>query len=231
MTATGDYTGFAADSLLQALPPELSKKLFSLARPLRIKAGKMVFAGGDAADGCYVIEEGLLKVTVSVETKGERILAVLTPGSIVGEFSVIDGSPRSATVSALRDSKLRFINRIAFQSFAEEHPEFFQHLALLLIRRLRDTNATVATTTFMSLKGRAARVLLNLAEAFGLEVGSGRILIHQKVSQSDLAGMAGIARENMSRILNDWMKSSLVSRVSGYYCLEDQARLVQEARR
>ena len=64
----------------------------------------------------------------------------------------------------------------------------------------------------------------------GREVGSGRILIHQKISQGDLAGMAGIARENMSRILNDWMKSSLVSRVSGYYCLENRAKLVQEAR-
>ena len=227
---TNDYAGFAADSLLQALPPDLSKRLFALARPLRVKAGRMVFAAGDAADGCYVIEEGLLKVTVGLETKGERILAVLVPGSIVGEFSVVDGSPRSATVSAIRDSKLGFINRIVFQSFAEENPEFFRHLALLLIRRLRDTNATVAATSFMSLKGRAARVLLNLAEAFGREVGSGRILIHQKISQGDLAGMAGIARENMSRILNDWMKSSLVSRVSGYYCLEDRAKLAQEAR-
>jgi CRP/FNR family transcriptional regulator, cyclic AMP receptor protein len=231
MSGIGDYAGLPSDSLLLALPAKLSQGLFALARPLQVKAGKTLFAAGDKADGCYVIEEGLLKVTVGLAGKGERILAILVPGSIVGEFSVIDGSPRSAGVVALKDSRLGFVNRIAFQSFVAEHPEFFRHLALVLISRLRDTNATVATTSFMSLKGRAARVLLALAEAFGRNVGSGRVLIHQKISQSDLAGMAGIARENMSRILNDWMKASVVSRLSGYYCLEDEAKLRQEAQR
>ena len=41
--------------------------------------------------------------------------------------------------------------------------------------------------------------------------------------------MAGIARENVSRILQDWMRRSLVSRLAGYYCLEDRAKLKREA--
>ena len=57
----------------------------------------------------------------------------------------------------------------------------------------------------------------------------GRILIRQKVTQSDLAAMAGIARENVSRILNDWMRAKLVSRLAGYYCLENRAALEQRS--
>jgi hypothetical protein len=57
----------------------------------------------------------------------------------------------------------------------------------------------------------------------------GRILIRQKVSQSDLAAMAGIARENVSRALNDWANRSLVSRLAGYYCLENKTALNREA--
>ena len=49
-----------------------------------------------------------------------------------------------------------------------------------------------------------ARTLLELAEHFGKEVGPGRIVIRQKIKQTDLAAMAGIARENVTRILNDW---------------------------
>jgi hypothetical protein len=41
--------------------------------------------------------------------------------------------------------------------------------------------------------------------------------------------MAGIARENASRILNDWKRRKLVSRFSGYYCLEDKEKLEREA--
>ena len=66
---------------------------------------------------------------------------------------------------------------------------------------------------------------MSLAEAFGKDVGGGRILIRQKVSQSDIAAMAGIARENVSRILQDFMRRSLVSRLAGYYCLENKAAL------
>ena len=57
----------------------------------------------------------------------------------------------------------------------------------------------------------------------------GRIVIRQKIGQSDLAAMAGIARENASRILNDWKRRELVSHFSGYYCLEDKEKLEHEA--
>ena len=79
------------------------------------------------------------------------------------------------------------------------------------------------------MKGRVARALLSLAEAFGHDVGNGRILVRQKVTQSDLAAMAGIARENVSRVLQDWMKRKVVSRLAGYYCIEDRRALEREA--
>jgi CRP-like cAMP-binding protein len=102
-------------------------------------------------------------------------------------------------------------------------------MTALLAHRLRDTNDALLATNFLSVKGRVARAMLNLAEAFGRDLGQGRILIRQKVSQSDLAAMAGIARENVSRVLNDWVHRSLVSRLAGYYCLEKKAVLEHEA--
>jgi CRP/FNR family transcriptional regulator, cyclic AMP receptor protein len=70
---------------------------------------------------------------------------------------------------------------------------------------------------------------LRLADAFGREVGQGRIVIRQKVSQADLAAMTGIARENVNRLLHDWASRSLVTRSAGYYCLEKLGELQREA--
>jgi CRP-like cAMP-binding protein len=98
----------------------------------------------------------------------------------------------------------------------------------LLAQRLRDTDDALVATNFLSVKARVARALLSLGEAFGRDLGKGRILVRQKVSQSDLAAMAGIARENVSRVLNDWGSRSLVSRLAGYYCLENRAALQRE---
>jgi len=220
--------GLAPPNLFSVFPPHLAALLFANAKPRRLNANEVLFLAGDPGDGCYRVEQGLLKVSIVAPTGAERILAILGPGAIVGEIATIDGQSRSASVSALRDSELMFISRTAFTAFADAQPDVYKHLVTLLAARLRDIDAVLAAGSFLPLKGRVARALLDLSEAFGQDVGGGRILIHQKISQSDLAAMAGIARENVSRILNDWVREKLVSRVSSYYCLENKSRLERE---
>ena len=216
-------------SVLAALPGRLATDLFAGAKPVRLDANEVLFIAGDPGDGCYRIEDGLLKVTMVSRSGSERILAFLGPGAIVGELSMIDGRPRSASVVAVREAALSFLSRAAFDVFARKHPEVYQTLVALLASRLRETDIVIAAGSFLKLKGRVAATLLELAENFGQDVGSGRIVIRQKIGQSDIAAMAGIARENVSRILNDWKRRKLVSRLSGYYCLENKAQLEHEA--
>jgi CRP/FNR family cyclic AMP-dependent transcriptional regulator len=218
-----------AANLFTGLPDPLLRELFAAARPVRLNADQMLFLAGDPPDGCYLIEQGLLKVTIVSATGGERILAILGPGAVVGELAMIDGAARSSSVSTLRETDLRFISRSDFQTFTDQHPEVMRHIMAVLAKRLRDTNMVIAAASFLSLKGRVARAMLNLADAFGQDVGQGRLLIRQKVSQSDVAAMAGMARENVSRILNEWKRDKLVTRVSAYYCLEKRDALEREA--
>jgi CRP-like cAMP-binding protein len=220
---------YSNQQLLSGLPENVLASLFKGATPARLKAHEILFLTGDGADGCYRVEEGLLKVTMVSRSGTERIFAFLGPGAIVGELSVIDGLPRSASVAAVRDTALSFLSRAAFEEFAEGHPEIYKSLVTVVAARLRDTDTAIAAGSFLPLRGRLAATLLELAANFGQDVGSGRILIHQKLGQSDLAAMAGIARENVSRILNNWMRGKLVTRLSGYYCLENKAKLQKEA--
>ena len=218
-----------ADHLLSALPTALVAGLFAKGRTLSLPANRSLFLCGDPSDGCYRLDEGLLKVSIATATGGgERILAILGAGAIVGELSMLDGAPRSASVTTLRASKLCIISKAAFEAFATDHPELYRHGMMLLARRLRATNNALVAVTSMSLRGRVARMLLSLAEAFGKDVGNGRILIRQKITQSDLAAMAGISRENVSRILAHWKRGAVVSRLAGYYCLEDRTAIERE---
>lgn len=216
-------------NFLSGLPDRLSAGLLSGATPRNLAAEEMLFLAGDPGDGFYQVEEGLLKVSIVSATGTERILAIVGPGSIVGDLAIIDGKPRSASVSALRDARLQFISLKTFNAFAKKNPEIYKYLATVLAARLRDTDEIVAAGSFLPLKGRVARALLELAEGFGQKVDSKRVLIRQKVSQSDLAAMAGIARENVSRIMKDWMRANIVTRLAGYYCLEDPAELKRES--
>jgi CRP/FNR family transcriptional regulator, cyclic AMP receptor protein len=216
-------------SLLLRLPEQLLAELFSIATMARLRANQTLFLTGDAGDSCYRVQEGLLKVTMVSRSGTERILAFLGPGAIVGELSIIDGLPRSASVVAVRGTTLSVLSRTAFEDYAEKHPQVYKALIRLLAERLRETDTTVAAGTFLPLKGRVACTLLELAADFGQDVGSGRIVIRQKIGQDNLAAMVGTARENVNRILNDWKRRKIVSRMSGYYCIESAAQLQNEA--
>jgi CRP/FNR family transcriptional regulator, cyclic AMP receptor protein len=223
MAATNAITG-----LFSQLPQRLSALLFANAKPVHLAADQVLFVAEDTGDGCYRIEKGLLKVSIASGSGTERILAILAAGAIVGELAVLDGLPRSATVLALRDSELLFVSKAKFDQCANKHPELYQHLLTLLASRLRETNDVIAAESFLPLRGRVALTLIDLAEHFGESVASDRIMIRHKFGQSDLAAMAGIARENVNRILADLKRRKLISRVSGYYCIEKKSALQRE---
>ena len=215
----------AISAIFPRLPENLSAQLFAGAASRHLEAGKALFLAGDTGDGCYRLEQGLVKVIITSPRGEERILAILGPGAIVGELSVIDGGPRSASVIAIKPCELSFVSRAAFKECTQQYPEIYHYLVDVLAARLRETDDALVAASFLTVKSRLARALLELAKFLGEEEASGRVLIRHKVSQSDLAAMAGVARENVSRALSDWKRRRLVTRSTGYYCIHDIATL------
>lgn len=213
---------------LEGLDPELAVGLSRLARAMKIPAGTILFENGDPGNGCYAVLEGSLKVSLLSVDGDEQLLAVLGPGDLVGELALLDGRPRSATVIALKEAHVAFIDKAAFQRFSDENPAVYRHMLSIVGKRLRHANDVLAARSFLPLPGRVAQALLQLSETFGKPLENGRVLIHYKLSQADIANMAGAARENVSRVLNDWKRSGTISRISGYYCLE-QVEFLQQA--
>ena len=99
---------------------------------------------------------------------------MLGPGAFVGELAMIDRMPRSATVVALRDSVLRFIGRDTFEKSVKAHPET-SALVAILAARLRQTDEALAASSFLTVKARVARALLELTEFVGKPSGPRRI--------------------------------------------------------
>jgi CRP/FNR family transcriptional regulator, cyclic AMP receptor protein len=192
------------------VPEALSSPLFHAAQPRHLKAGGRLFAVGDAGDGCYLLERGLLKVTVASQRGEERIIAILGPGAIVGELAMIDGLLRSASVVALRNCVLQFVSREGFKQCANVNPGIHRNLLALVAARLRQVDEALAATTFLTVKGRVARALLELAKHIGEPLG-GDIVFNERISQADLAAMAGVARENVSRVLSEYRRRKFVT--------------------
>jgi CRP/FNR family transcriptional regulator len=222
--------GPSVSSILDSLSPDLLCRLFDKATRRGLRTDEPLFRKGDTGDGCYRLESGLLKVLVESPEGDELIIAFLCPGAMVGELSVIDGLPRSATAVAVKDCELSFITRHAFDACIRAHPEIFQSVSQSLAARLRYADDCLAAASFLDSNARVARALLELAALVGQDVGNGDILIDQQVRQRDIAAMAGIARENVSRILGVWKHRKLVRQGGQHRYIINPAGLEQEVK-
>ena len=223
-------SSFGSHNLLSGLPREFSLRLLARAPTVTLGKGKTLFESGAVGDGCYWLEEGVLKVSVASHQGAERILAILGPGSIVGELAMIDGLPRSATVQALKDSQLTFVARTVFLECLRDYPDMYRHIVTTLVTRLRQADEEVAAASFLSLKARVARALLHFAKYLGEPTETpGQLVIRHPLRQDDLAALADVARENASRILSEWNRRKIIDHHphSGYVIYK--AKLEREA--
>jgi CRP/FNR family cyclic AMP-dependent transcriptional regulator len=215
--------------LLSRLPPKFSGKLMG-EKTVSLRRGEMLFERGDPGDGCYWLQRGVLAVCVGSAAGEHRILAILGPGAIVGELAMIDGLPRSASVQAVRDCQLTFVSRSAFRAMLQDHPEIYADLVSTLAARLRQSDEEMLASSFLSVRARVARALLQFASQLGEEIEPGRLLIQHRVTHNDLAAMAGVARESVSRTLSTWQRQKIVQRPSRRGYVVHKSRLEVEAK-
>lgn len=195
------------------------ERLVAASRVSRIPAGRVLFRKGEAADSCYLILDGAVKVSLPANDGEETLLAILGKGELVGEMALLDRQPRSATVTALRTCELSQLPMATLEALATEDSAIFRQLLCVLSARVRAGNEQ-SQMQQMPMKARLARTLLRLAKDFGTRLPDGRIVIRQKVSQAELGRMAGAARENVNRQIADWCRAKLLSRISAHYCIE-----------
>ncbi len=105
--------------------------------------GSYVFKEGGHGGYMFFIVEGEVEVIKQFDEK-KHTIAKLSKGRSVGEMSLIDGSPRSATVRALTNLQLIVLKREDFKRLNEEQPaianKVLMGIATLLSQNLRDTN-------------------------------------------------------------------------------------------
>lgn len=211
------------------MPWAVRRAFLSASRTFELRAREVLFHAGDSGDGCYFLRDGVVKASVIAKDGQERLLAVFGPGALIGELSLIDDEPRSATISALKPSHMLHLSKQAFFRLADANPQVYRHALRLLAQRLRETNDSVVAQGTVTVAGRVARAFASLADGLGTEQPDGSILLTHKITQNDIAGMAGVARENASRAVNDLLREGVLGRSGSFYVIVRAAELLDLA--
>jgi len=104
-----------------------------------LKKGQVLFKEGSFSDAAFIIESGKVEISVNNSGGQKTIIGVLRDNDIVGEMGLIDGNPRSATVTAISDVKIKEITREQFEVLSRTNPNAIMPILKVLSKRLRDT--------------------------------------------------------------------------------------------
>jgi CRP/FNR family transcriptional regulator len=186
-------------------------------------AGVRVFHEGDHSDACYLVRKGDLRVTREHPDGRAIALATLGPGDIFGELAMLDGEARSASVETLSDSELLALPAADVRRLLADHPGIAVKLIAALTKRLRETNERVARQSFQTVPSRVAGVLTQLIAEESASTGRQGITI--RMTQADLAQLAGTSRESVSRFLATLERAGVVSVGRGRVTVVEPRRL------
>lgn len=173
-----------------------------------LKPGEVLFKEGDPAADMYLIRSGKIKIS---KTGGgvEQTLATLRDGDFFGEMAVIDGSPRSATASAVEQSTLLIMDRKGFTAQIERNP-FIRYVLETLTRRLRETNRQIEFLLIRNEERRLVAYLLSKAKQEG-KAADGGIRMPFSYTAKDLANMAGMEAGKAQQLFDKLLASKLMS--------------------
>jgi CRP-like cAMP-binding protein len=199
--------------------------LLSLAVKKQYKAREVVLRKGDPALQIFVIVAGRLKAITAGSEGRQAALSIMGPGEVFGEVAVLDGEPRSATITALENCELLIIQRTDFLRHLETQPHVAIKLMEVLARRLRRLSERVEDSTFLEVPQRLCKQLMRLVERYGRDIGSGCVRIELKLSQQELGDLVGATRESVNKQLRAWVADGLIEHQDGKLVVLQPARL------
>jgi CRP/FNR family transcriptional regulator, cyclic AMP receptor protein len=214
-------------SLFSELKEDELRQIAGVVREQHYRKNVTIFHINDPGNALFILKSGMVKITIEDQSGREIILRILYPTEFFGEMALIDGMPRSATVTTQEPSDALIIYREQFISLIEKSPKILLDMAAVLSRRLRKVNELIRSLAFYDVYGKVARVLLNLAAERGRTTGHGTV-IDLRLTQQELAELAGMSRETMTRTLRDFQQAGCVRIDAGIITILETDMLQRE---
>jgi len=168
----------------------------------KYERGKIIIHEGDEAEAIYFVVSSVVKVfKTSIEGK-EQILGIIRPGDSFNDVPVFDDGLNPASAQAMGDVVLYELGKSEFKAILHNHPQIAINTIKVMAGQVRRLVTLVEDLSFRNVIGRVAKILLEYASD---EMGSG-----PRLTQQEMAAMAGSAREVVGRSLKTLEEEGMI---------------------
>ena len=173
------------------------------------KSGTTILNQGDETKNLYIIIDGTLLITQLAEDGKVVSLELLKKGQCFGEIAIIDGAPRSASVTSLGDVKLGSLSESFVKETLMNDLNFTKSLLLRFSRIVRNANIQIFSLITANARKRLLYQLLRLSK---LNKEDPRIRVVEKgLSHTAIGSFAGISRETVTRLIGELKSDQILS--------------------
>jgi CRP/FNR family transcriptional regulator, cyclic AMP receptor protein len=196
------------NTLFRGLPQKTIDRVASLATRRIYEEGAIIFMRGDPGDSLCGVVTGRVRISASRAGGKEVFLNIMEPGDAFGEIALLDGSPRTATATAMSRTELTILQREVFLNLMRTEAQLAEHLIQLLCKRVRWTAELMEDSALLSVPAKLAKRLLSLASVHGRTSPEGARLA---ISQEELAQFLGLSRQIVNQHLQAWRGKGWIS--------------------
>lgn len=208
--------------LFEHLSDTQAVSLLGALQKRRFKRSERLVEAGQKSNMLFVLLSGMVKVVVHHPSGKEVVLAMLGAGDCIGEMSLLDNQPHSATVVAASQVDVLVLTREGFSSCILHNAQMAVAVMRGLVKRLRKANDKIASLALHSVYGRVVHYLFDMAE----EVGPGQFLVRRKLSHAAIAREVGASREMVSKVMKEFEGQSFIGKLENGHLMLIERRVL-----
>ena len=182
------------------------KKIILERKSRQFKKNQVIYYEGDKGNGLYIVLTGKIKTIKMAEDGRELMTGIYTGDHYLGVHAMLANEPYTDTATALEDSTLCLIPKEQLDELINQYPDVAREFIKLLAEDIREKEEQLLQLAYHSVRKRMAEAIVKLAKSPGNPTEG------FKVSREDLAAMAGMATETVSRTLSDFKDENLIDK-------------------
>lgn len=206
--------------LFAPLGPEDLASVAAVTRERRYARGDIIILAGQEGGALFYVRHGLVKVFKTSDEGKEQTLRLLGPGSTFNDVPALDGGPNPASVMAMEATTVYVTSGKELRRLIVERPGVAEATVHSLAAALRHLITLVEDLSFRHVRARVAKILI---EQDTTPDGAGHPA--HRLTQQEIAAMAGTAREMVGRALKELEAAGAIKSAHGHITVVSRERL------